>query len=508
MKRTETKYGLEARKSLKSGVDQVANAVKHTLGARGRNAVYKQYGAPLITNDGISIAWQIRPEDEYEYLGAELVKQASEETNAQAGDGTTSTAIVAQSLIERGMEEIDAGYNPMVLRREMEDAKQAAVEKLSEFTRTDFDLFNVAKISVENDEVARIVTDVVEEVGNDGIILTEESPGNEIKVESVRGYAYPKGFFSPYMATTNTGEAVLEDVPVLIVERNLSANTDMVGLATELMDKGYKKLLVVADKVEGELLKTLVMNKAQGHMTVIATGRPSTIEEMEDLAALVGAEALTNVKDIQEFKAEHCGMAKKIIVSNERTIIVGDENERVTERIEEITNAIEKEDGKYGPVEDLRDRLARLVGGIAKIKVGAATDAERTYLKMKIDDAVGATRAAMAEGVVAGGGTTFRDIARSLSGETKGEQLLHHALSQPFQQLMRNAGIDDYDSTKSYNVYTGEEVEDMFDAGIIDPAKVIRCVIENATSTAKTLLTTEVVIVELPEADSKEKGRN
>lgn len=508
MKRTETKYGAEARESLKSGVDQVANAVKHTLGARGRNAVYKQYNAPVVTNDGISIAWQIKPKDEYEYLGAELVKQASEETNYEAGDGTTSTAIVAQALVERGLEEVEDGYNPMVLRREMEDAQKLAIAKLEELKRDDFDLFDVAKVSVENEEVARIVADVVEEVGTDGVVLVEESPGTEIKVETVRGYAYPKGFFSPYMATNNNGEAILEEVPILIVEGTLSLNTELVGLAGELAEKGEKKLVVIADKVEGDLLKTIVMNKAQGYFTVIATGRPDSVEGMEDLAALVGAEAVTQVKDIKDFKAEHCGRAQKAIITKDRTIIVGEENDRVAKRIEEVTNALENSDGKYGEVEDLRDRLARLVGGIAKIKVGAATAAEQTYLKMKIDDAVGATRAAMAEGVVAGGGTTYRDIARALDGKTKGEQLLAHSLSQPFLQLMKNAGIEDYDSTKCYDVYTGEEIDDMCKAGIIDPAKVIRCVIKNAVSTAKTLLTTEVAVIELPEADSKERGQN
>jgi chaperonin GroEL len=507
MKKTEAKYDAEAREGLKKGVDHVYNAVRHTLGARGRNVVYEQYGSPTVTNDGISIARKIVPEDPVEYLGAEMVKQASEETNYHAGDGTTSTVILAREIIQEGLRLIDEGKNPMILRREIEDAEQDALHILDALRRDDYNLLDVARISVENEEVAKMVTDVIEEVGADGIVLVEESPGTEIKVESVRGYAYPKGYVSPYMATQMNGEAVLEDVPIIIVEKGLSLNTELVGVAQALGEKGHKSLMIVAEKVEGELLQTIVLNKQKGTFTIVASGRPETAEELEDLAALVGAEAVTKVKDIKNITFEHCGIAKKVIVSPERTIIVGEENERMLGRIAQIEDAIKNSDERYGPIEDLKDRLARLKGGIAKIKVGAKTPAEQSYLKMKIDDAVGATKAALAEGVVEGAGMTFKRIAAQMLTTTDGAKVLAHALSRPYKQLLENAGIETT-SGKAYNVYTGEVVEDLYKEGIIDPAKVVRCVVQHSVSTAKTLLTTSVVVVNLPESDSKAQSQS
>lgn len=503
MKKTEAVYDKEARSGLKNGVDHVYNAVRHTLGARGRNVVYEQYGSPVVTNDGISIARKIVPEDSVEYLGAEMIKQASEETNYHAGDGTTSTVIVAREIIQEGLKMIDEGKNPMVLRREMEDAEKEAIHILDELRQQDYNLIDVARISVENEEIAQMVSKVVEDVGVDGVVLVEESPGTEIKVETVKGYAYPKGYVSPYMATQMNGEAVLEDVPIVVLEKGLSLNTELVGLAQGLGEKGHKSLMIVADKVEGEVLQSIVLNKQKGTFTIVASGRPDTVEDLEDLAALVGAEAITKVKDIRDITADHCGMAKKVIVSPERTIIVGEENERVLERIEQIETAIKNSDEKYGPIEDLKDRLARLKGGIAKIKVGAKTPAEQSYLKMKIDDAVGATKAALAEGVVEGAGMTFKRIAARMDQKTDGGKAIARALHQPYRQLLENAGIETK-SGKAYNVYTGEVVNDLYKEGIIDPAKVIRCVIQHSVSTAKTLLTTSVVVVNLPEPDSKD----
>jgi chaperonin GroEL len=347
-----------------------------------------------------------------------------------------------------------------------------------------------------------MVSKVVEEVGIDGVVLVEESPGTDIKVETVRGYAYPKGYVSPYMATQMNGEAVLEDVPIIVVEKGMSLNTEITTLAKQLHEQGEKTLMIVADKVEGELLQTIVVNKQQGNFTIVASGRPDSTEELEDLASLVGATAVTKVKDIKDISIEHCGRAKKVIVSGERTIIVGEENERVLERIGQVEMAIKNSDEKYGPIEDLKDRLARLKGGIAKIKVGAKTPAEQSYLKMKIDDAVGATKAALAEGVVEGAGMTFKRIAARLDLSTDGARVLANALHRPYKQLLDNAGIESK-SGKAYNVYTGEVINNLYEAGIIDPAKVTRCVIQHAVSTAKTLLTTSVVVVNLPESDSK-----
>ena len=504
MRKTEAKYGSEARDKLFVGVRRVYDAVSHTMGARGRNAIYAKWNMPIVTNDGISIAREVIPEDKYEYLGAESIKQASEQTNEEAGDGTTGTIVLAYHMLLNGRDALDSGANPMVLRREMEEAKERIIAALKEKAVPVSDLKQVAQVSVEDEKLAELVSGIVQEVGIDGSVLVQESNGTDIRSETMRGYTWNKGYVSPYMVTNQKGEAAVEDAAVILTDKNLNLNTQLITALQSIGKKGIRNVVVVAPEFDGELLQTAIANKQQGNMNIIAVKHPGTNEELEDLAVVTGAIAVTKDKGITEITAEHVGKADKIIATKDRTIVVGNASFAldIEGRVSEIRNHIDAQDGeKYGDIELLKTRLSRLAGGIATIKVGGHTEAERAYHKMKIDDAVGATRSALEEGIVPGCGTTLRELSDLLTDAIDGERVLKLALRKPYEQVLTNAGFDEEKIKigNYWNVLTGEEVDDMMEAGIVDPAKVLRCMIENATSTAKTLLTTECAIVDVPE---------
>lgn len=511
MRKTEAKYGAEARDKLFAGVRKVHDAVCHTMGAKGRNAIYKKWGMPIITNDGISIAREVLPEDPYESLGAEAIKQASEQTNHEAGDGTTGSIVLAYHMLMVGRDALDAGVNPVVLRREMEIGKEKLLTALKERAVPVENLREVAKISVEDDKLAELVSDVVQEVGADGSILVSEYNGTDIKVETMKGYTWERGYVSPYMITNQKGEAALDDVAVIVTDKKLNLNTQLIKVLQALAQKNTRNVLVVSNEFDSEILQTAIANKQQGNMNIVAVKSPTSKEELEDIALVTGATAVTEEKGIKEIDLTHVGFAKRVVATKDRTIVVGgDEHANlIEERVLEIRTAIASEDDqKYGDIEALKVRLSRLAGGIATIKVGGHTEAERAYQKMKVDDAVGACQSALQEGIVGGGGTTLRDLANEvLDEEIEGESVLRYALHQPYLQILRNAGFtmgEDIDLSKNWNVMTGEEVEDMLEAGIVDPAKVLRCEIENSVSLAKTLLTTECAIVDLPEEKKKD----
>lgn len=478
------------------------NAVAPTMGARGRNVIYKKYGMPIVTNDGVSIAREIVPADPYEYLGAESLKQASEQTNEEAGDGTSSTIVLGKYLIDFGTEVMEQGINPMILRREMELGRDKVVAALKEMAVPVEDLKQVAQISVENEELAEMVSGLVQEVGVEGSIMVEESPGTNVRSEVVKGYTWGRGFVSPYMVTNTKGEAVMENAAVIVTDRYMNLNTDLIEVIVELNKNGVTSVLVIAENVEGELLETIFANKQKGVINIVVAKKPETAEELEDIATLTGAKAVLKGKDIKKITLEHVGFADRVIISKDKSIVVNTKNEEsVALRVEQIRGEIKAEDHeKYGGVELLNRRLARLVGGIARIKVGANTEAEQAYLKMKIDDAVGACRSALEEGIVPGGGTTLRELTDVLDDEIPGEFVLKAAMSKPYFTILANAGIElgEYEIT-NYNVLTGEPVEDMMAEGIVDPAKVIRCALQNAVSIAGIVLTTEAAIAELPD---------
>lgn len=503
MRKTKALYGEEARLALQAGINQVYNAVAPTMGARGRNVIYKKYGMPIVTNDGVSIAREIIPEDPYEYLGAEALKQASEQTNDEAGDGTSQTIVLGKHAIDNGFLAIEQGINPMILRREIETGKDKIVEALKELAIPVEDLKEVAQISVEDKDLAKMVADLVQEVGVDGSILVEESPGTNVRTEIVKGYTWNRGYVSPYMITNEKGEAVLENCAVLVTDRYMNLNTDLFGLMQSLVSKGISSLMVVADNAEGELLQTIIANKQKGIINVVVAKKPETKEELEDLAILTGGIAVTSEKDIKQINDTHVGFAERVVVSREKTIIVNTKTEdTIKVRVDEIREQIKAEDQeKYGQIEILKRRLSRLVGGVARIKVGANTEAEQAYLKMKIDDAVGACRSALEEGIVPGGGTTLRDLVTILDEEIPGELVLINTIIQPYLTILKNAGIEitSEDISGNYNVLTGELVEDMMAEGIVDPAKVVRCALQNAVSIATMVLTTETAIADIPD---------
>jgi chaperonin GroEL len=490
---TKTLVGNEAREALKRGIDQVYIPVSATIGAKGRNAVLDDWQV-VVTNDGVSIARKINPQDAFERLGADLIKQSAERTNEEAGDGTTTSIVVSHALVEKGFEAVSEGQDPMSIRNELEKDKVRAIAFLKEISRETTDLFNVANISVENPEIARIVSEAVTKAGKNGNVIVEESSGYDIEKDEVQGYFWGKGFLSPYMVTNpDKMEAVLNDPVVIVTDRNLNLNKELMGVLTEIHQSGKNSVLIVADKVEGELLQSLIANKMKGLMVAVVVRRPNTVEELEDIATLTNSVAVTADKGIKDIAYSHCGSAKRVIVRKNETIIVGNDvaNPSLTMRISNL----EKEIKENKDVEQQKSRLAKLVNGVVMLKVGAKTEAERHYLRLKVDDAVGACRAALEEGVVEGGGISLYSIALKLGGG-----LLAEALKSPYMKILKNAGIKPVDGELvRYNVLTGEKLDDMFVAGIVDPAKVERCVIENAVSFAGTILTIESCTVTVEE---------
>jgi chaperonin GroEL len=493
MKYTKVLLGKEARDALKRGVDAVSVPVGMTMGAKGRNGVYRQYGSPVITNDGVSIARQIKPKDEFERMGADLVKEAAEKTNYEAGDGTTTSIVLASALIDAGLA---SGKDPMSLMRELEESKNDVVSKIKAVSRpcnTDEDLMNVARISVEDEGMAKIVTDATVKAGKRGAIIVEEGVGNETEIDIVQRYFWERGYVSPYMITNlEKNEAVLDNPVVIVTDRYLNLNKDLIHTLDGLLKSGCNSAFLVCDKLEGELLASVITNRMKGIFTLVAVQRPGTAEELEDIATLVGATAVTKERGIKNIEVHHCGKAKKVIVTKDKCTIVAEPREEVAARIKLIESEIDADKDNELP----KERLAKLSDGIIVIKVGAKTEAERKYRKLKFDDAVSACKSALEEGIVQGAGVTLYNIAGTLeSGEMKA------ALRAPYERILNNAGIAP--DGKYYNVKTGEEIHDLFSHGIIDPAKVTRCAVENAVSLAAHVLTIESIIVEVEEKEVK-----
>ena len=500
---TEEKLGAEAREALKRGIKRVASPVKITMGAKGRNVVYVEYAHAKPTNDGVSIARRIYPKDPYERIGADLIKEAAERTLEEAGDGTTCTVVVSEALVDEGEKFIAEGKSPMELRSELEAAKDevvAALEDLAVDVKGHKDILNVAKVSVEDDEMAEIVTEAVEKAGKYGVVIVEEGSGYTIEKEEVKGYFWNRGYVSPYMITNEKDNtAVLEECPVIVTDRYMNLNKDLMQTLNELKMAGNTKALVIVDRCEGELLQSLIVNKVKGIFTTIVVSKPGTLEELEDIAAVTGAMAITKDKGIKLITAGHCGFAKKVVVEENKITIITDESPKIDARVKDLDEMLAKakKDGKESETESLITRRAKLSDGIVMLRVGAKTEGERKYKKDKMDDAVAACKAAIEEGIVAGGGDALSTIASQLDQKTDGAKVMVRALRIPHEQILSNAGIK-YDGN-SYNVKTGKVVKDMIKEGIIDPAKVLRCAVENAVSFAGNFLTLEAVIADFQE---------
>ena len=525
----EIKYGTEARKAMETGVNKLANTVKVTLGPKGRNVVLdRKFISPLITNDGVSIARDIELEDPYENMGAQLVKEVATQTNDVAGDGTTTATVLAQAMIQEGLKNIAAGANAIILRKGMQKATETTVEeikKMSQVVSTKKHIANVAAISAGDEEVGEMIADAMEKVTNDGVITVEESKTMNTELELVEGMQFDKGYLSSYMATDMEKMiAVLEDPFILITDKKISNIQDLLPVLEQIMQVGGK-LLIIADDVEGEALATLVVNKLRGTINCVAVKAPGYGErrkaQIADIAALTGAQVISDELgiDLKEATIDMLGHARTVRVEKELTIIAdgaGDKND-IQARINQIKAQLEETTSDFDK-EKLQERLAKLSGGVEVIKVGAATETEMKEKKLRIEDALAATRAAVEEGIVAGGGTAYihaieavKKIAESLTGDEKtGAEIVLKALEAPMKQIAINAGLEgsvivnkvkELSTGMGFNALTEEYVE-MVDAGILDPTKVARSALQNATSVASTFLTTEAVVAELPSKDA------
>ena len=521
----EIKYGTEARKAMEAGVNKLANTVKVTLGPKGRNVVlYRKFISPLITNDGVSIARDIELEDPYENMGAQLVKEVATQTNDVAGDGTTTATVLAQAMIQEGLKNIAAGANAIILRKGMQKATEATVEeikKMSQVVSTKKHIANVAAISAGDDEVGEMIADAMEKVTNDGVITVEEAKTMNTELELVEGMQFDKGYLSSYMATDMEKMiAVLEDPFILITDKKISNIQDLLPVLEQIMQVGGK-LLIIADDVEGEALATLVVNKLRGTINCVAVKAPGYGErrkaQIADIAALTGAQVISDELgiDLKEATIDMLGHARTVRVEKELTIIADGAGNKddIQGRINQIKAQLEETTSDFDK-EKLQERLAKLSGGVAVIKVGAATETEMKEKKLRMEDALAATRAAVEEGIVAGGGTAYihaieavKKVAEGLTGDERtGAEIVLKALEAPMRQIATNAGLEgsvivnkvkELSNGMGFNALTEEYVE-MVDAGILDPTKVTRSALQNATSVASTFLTTEAVVAELP----------
>ncbi len=521
----EIKYSTEARNAMAAGVDKLANTVKVTLGPKGRNVVLdRKFTSPLITNDGVTIARDIELEDPYENMGAQLVKEVATQTNDVAGDGTTTATVLAQAMIQEGLKNIAAGANPIILRRGMHKATEATVaeiQAMSQSVTTSKHIANVAAISAGDEEVGAMIAEAMDKVTNDGVITVEESKTMRTELELVEGMQFDKGYLSAYMSTDmEKMVAVLEEPLILVTDKKISNIQEILPLLEEVMQTG-RKLLIIAEDVEGEALATLVVNKLRNVFTCVAVKAPGYGErrkaQLADIAALTGAQVVSDELgiDLKDATVDMLGMAKTVRVEKELTIIAdgaGDKAE-IQARIAQIRQQLEETESDFDR-EKLQERLAKLCGGVAVIKVGAATETEMKEKKMRMEDALAATRAAVEEGIVAGGGTAFihaidkvKAACAELTGDEKtGAEIVIKALEAPLRQIVTNAGLEgsvivnkvkELDDSMGFDALTEEYVE-MVEAGILDPAKVTRSALQNATSVASTFLTTEAVVAELP----------
>lgn len=526
----EIKFGEEARKALQSGVDQLADTVKVTLGPKGRNVVLdKKYGSPLITNDGVTIAKEIELEDAFENMGAQLVKEVATKTNDVAGDGTTTATLLAQALIREGMKNIAAGANPMIVKKGIAEATQAAVdyvESTSAKVNGKSDIARVAAISAANETVGDLIADAMEKVTNDGVITVEESKTAETYSEVVEGMQFDRGYISPYMATDmDKMEAVLDDAYILITDKKISNIQDILPVLEQIVQQG-KKLLIIAEDIEGEALATLLVNKLRGTFVCVGVKAPGfgdrRKEMLKDIATLTGGEVITEELglDLKETQISQLGRARQVKVQKENTIIVdgAGNSEEIKSRIAQIKTQIEETTSDFDR-EKLQERLAKLSGGVAVIKVGAATETEMKEMKLRIEDALAATKAAVEEGIVAGGGVSYikaigaveKLLDKTAGDEKTGVQIVLKALEEPVKQIAANAGLegsviveklkDNEKATFGFDALN-ETYVDMIEAGIVDPAKVTRSALQNAASVAAMVLTTESLVADKPAPES------
>ena len=520
------KFGEDARKSLLEGVNKLADTVKVTLGPKGRNVVLdKSYGAPLITNDGVTIAKEIELEDKFENMGARLVKEVSTKTNDVAGDGTTTATVLAQSMIKEGVKNVAAGADPMAVKRGMDKAVDVAVKELkkisSEVEGKD-GIARVASISADSEEVGNLIADAMEKVSKDGVITIEESKTSNTELNVVEGMQFDKGYVSPYMVTdTEKMEAVLDNPYILITDKKISNIQEILPLLENLMQQSGK-LLIVCDDVEQEALSTLVLNKLRGVLNVVAVKAPGFGDKrkamLEDIAILTGGEVITSELglELKDTSIEQLGRAKQVKVQKENTIIVdgAGSKEKIGERVKQIRAQIEETKSSFDK-ENLQERLAKIAGGVAVIGVGAATEVEMKDKKLRIEDALSATRAAVEEGIVAGGGTALINVIPAVEksldtmpeSEKLGAKIVLKALEEPLKQISRNAGLEPaviLENVKKADVGFGfdarnEQYVDMKKAGIVDPTKVTRSALQNAASIASMVLTTESLVTDAPE---------
>jgi len=522
----------EARNKLKAGVDTVANAVKVTIGPRGRNVVLdKGYGSPTITNDGVSIAREITLKDKFENMGAEIVKEVASRTNDIGGDGTTTSVILTQAIVNAGMQQITSGVSTMAVRSGIEAATQEIVDVLttsSKKIKTDAEIRQVATISAESEEIGKIVADTIKKVGKDGVVTVEESQSMGIDSEVVEGLEFDKGYVSAYMVTnTERMEAQHKDVPILITDKKISAINDILPFLEKFVKTGKKELMIIADDIEGEALTTFVVNRLRGGLNVLGVKAPGygdrKKEMLADIAVTVGAQVVSDDvgQNFENTDLNILGRAQRVVATKDKTIIIGGKGKKadIEKRVSQLKSQRDAVENKFDK-EKLDERIGKLSGGVAVIRVGAATETEMKYLKLKIEDAVNATKAAISEGIVAGGGTALMkaaDHVREKIGKMQNElrigyEIVLDACEVPLRQIVYNAGVDTSDILEKvrnlgkhggYNALSHELVDNMMDEGIIDPVKVTRSALQNAASAAAILLTTEVAVTDEPKEEKE-----
>ena len=524
----DIKFGTDARDGLEKGIDKLANAVRVTLGPKGRNVVLdKAYGAPTITNDGVTIANDIELEDRFENMGAQLVKEVATKTNDVAGDGTTTATVLAHSVIKEGLKNLAAGANPIVLNKGLKKATDIVVDYIKENSKEVEDkqaIENVGIISSQDQNIGKLIADAMEKVGNDGVITVEESKTTDTYLDLVEGMQFDKGYLSPYMATDNEKMiAELDDPYILLTDKKISNIQEVLPLLEQIVQES-RPLLIIADDVDGEALTTLILNKLRGTFNVVAVKAPGYGDRrkamLEDIAVLTGGKVISEElgMDLKETTIDMLGSAKKVKVDKDNTTLVegkGDK-EALTERVEKIRGQVAKEESEYEK-EKLQERLAKLAGGVAVINVGAATETEMQEKKYRIEDALSATRAAVEEGIVAGGGVVLigaidkvEELRESLIGDEKtGALIIERALEAPLRQIVENAGLDgsvivekvkNNDKEEGYDAYENKFVN-MFEAGIVEPTKVTRSALQNAVSVAGMILTTEAAVADIKEEE-------
>ncbi|MCG3211156.1 MAG: 60 kDa chaperonin [Anaerolineae bacterium] len=521
----------DARRRLKTGIDALAKAVATTLGPKGRNvALDKKWGAPTVTHDGVTVAKEIELEDPYENMGAQLLKEAATKTNDIAGDGTTTATVLAHIMVNEGLKNVAAGANPMLVKRGIEKATAAlskAIEEMAIAINTKEEIASVASISAQNREIGELIAEVMDKVGKDGVITVEESKGLEFETEYVEGMQFDRGYISPYFITNQDSmQSVLEDPYVLIYDKKISAATDLVPVLEKVIQSGRRELLILAEDVDGEALATLVLNKLRGTFNVLAVKAPGFGDRrkamLQDIAVLTGGQVITEEmgRKLDSATLADLGRCSKVVASKDDTTIVGGSgtDSAIQGRINQIKAEIEASTSDYDR-EKLQERLAKLAGGVAVIRVGAATETELKEKKHRVEDALSATRAAVEEGIVPGGGVALINAVAALDGmtgsnadETTGVAIVRRALEEPMRGIMRNAGLDGSvvvqevrraqkekgNSHIGYDIMT-EQYTDMVKAGVIDPAKVTKGALNNAASIAAMILTTEALITDLPE---------